>query len=114
MKNLIKNAETASSACECYVNTAEIMQGRWQEDPSECLRNCKVQFLRTMANGWQENEGWVEGCGSLEQGVPVQAFWSLYWCDSTFCGVGINQEGGLGQDREYGIMGLWYLALSNV
>ncbi|KAK4034707.1 hypothetical protein C8A01DRAFT_48956 [Parachaetomium inaequale] len=98
MEEMRRDAETVGNACECYVKTAEIKQGRLQEDPGECLRNCKAQFLRSVLNGWQENEGWVEGCGSLNRGVAVQEFWSLYWCDSTFCGVGIDQGGGLGQD----------------
>ncbi|KAH6851082.1 hypothetical protein B0I37DRAFT_404768 [Chaetomium sp. MPI-CAGE-AT-0009] len=98
MEDVTRDAETASSACQCYINTVEIKQGRWQEDPSECLRNCKAQFLGTVVKGWQENDGWVEGCGSLNRNVPVKEFWSLYWCDLTFCGVGINRAGGLGQD----------------
>ncbi len=96
----IKRRDT-DSACECYVNAAEIQQGRWQEDPSVCLRNCKAQFLRSVVKGWGEDVGWPDGCGKLNKGVAVHEFWSLYWCDSTFCGVGINQTGGLGQDREY-------------
>lgn len=111
METIRRDVETASHACECYINTAEIMKGRWQEDPGECLRNCKAQFLRTVAKGWQGNNGWVEGCGVLNRNVPLQDFWSLYWCDSVFCGVGINQTGGLGQDREYGTKCLWCLGL---
>jgi hypothetical protein len=91
---------TAGGACECYVNTAEIKQGSWQEDPSQCLRNCKTQFLRSVLEGWGEDVGWLEGCRSLNRSAPVREFWSLYWCDSTFCGVGIAPSGGLGQDRE--------------
>src|SRR5689334_6827294 len=101
MNEIRRDAETAGSAsCECYVNTAEIKQGAWQEDPSQCLRNCKSQFLRSVSKGWGESEGWVGGCGRLNRGVALQKFWPLYWCDSAFCGVGINQGGGLGQDRE--------------
>ncbi|KAK4157678.1 hypothetical protein C8A00DRAFT_39959 [Chaetomidium leptoderma] len=94
-----RDAETAgSTSCGCYVNTAEIKQGAWQKDPSQCLRNCKVQFLRSVSNGWGESEGWADGCGHLNRGVALQEFWPLYWCDSTFCGVGIDRGGGLGQD----------------
>lgn len=99
MKETKRSFEGSGSVCECYVNTAEIKQGRWQEDPSECLRNCKAQFLRNVLQGWGENERWVDGCGNLNRGV-VHEFWSLYWCDLTFCGVGIDRAGGPGQDRE--------------
>ena len=113
MKNMRRDVENASSTCECYINTAEIKKGSWQEDPGECLHNCKAQFLRKVMKGWQDNKGWVEGCKSLDRRVPVQEFWSLYWCDSVFCGVGINQTGGLGQDREYGTECLWCLGLKS-
>ncbi|KAK4242183.1 hypothetical protein C8A03DRAFT_40457 [Achaetomium macrosporum] len=93
---------TADSICECYINTAEIKRGRWQEDPSECLRNCKEHFLRSVLQSWGESSGWVDGCRILNRAAPARDFWSLYWCDSTFCGVGISQTGGLGQDRDIG------------
>lgn len=90
----------SESACECAINAAEIKQGAWQEDPIACLRNCKVQFLGGLMRGWSESSGWVDGCSNLNGTVPVVEFWTLYWCDSAFCGVGINQGGGNGQDRE--------------
>lgn len=113
MDNIRRDVETVSSACECHINTAEIKKGSWQEDPGECLHNCKEQFLQAVAKGWHGDEGWVEGCGSLNRGVPVREFWSLYWCDSVFCGVGINQTGGLRQDREYGTEYSWCLGLNS-
>jgi hypothetical protein len=103
MPGIRRDSETAGgAACECYVNAAEIQQGRWQEDPSECLRHCKAQFLRRTLDGWTETaeDHWVDGCKSLNRGKAAQEFWSLYWCDSTFCGVGIDPARGLGQDRE--------------
>lgn len=100
MKEIRRDTETADGACECYVNSTEIKQGRWQEDPKVCLLNCKAQFLRSVARGWKEDVGWDDGCRKLNKGVAVHEFWSLYWCDSTFCGVGIDQAKGLGQDRE--------------
>ncbi|KAL2131906.1 hypothetical protein VTI74DRAFT_4462 [Chaetomium olivicolor] len=102
MERARREGETAGNAhgsgCECYFNTAEIKQGQWQEDPSTCLRNCKVQFLRSALKGWDETSGWSDGCRSLNGTVSVREFWSLYWCDSTFCGVGIDPKGGLWQD----------------
>ncbi|KAK4245338.1 hypothetical protein C7999DRAFT_43147 [Corynascus novoguineensis] len=89
---------TDNAACQCYVNTTEIQKGRGPEDPRECLTNCKAQFMKSVLEGWDVSNGWADGCASLNRGVKVQEFWSLYWCDSTFCGVAINQEGGLGQD----------------
>jgi hypothetical protein len=56
--------------------------------------------MRGVLGGWQEGPGWVDGCRSLNTAMPIHDFWSLYWCDSTFCGVGIDQAGGVGQDRE--------------
>jgi len=100
MSDMKRDTETAQSACECYVNAAEIKQGRWQEDPKECLRNCKAQFLRNTLDGWTETERWPVGCGSLNRGAWAREFWALYWCDMTFCGVGIDLKGPEGQDRE--------------
>ncbi|KAJ4306785.1 hypothetical protein N0V88_000152 [Collariella sp. IMI 366227] len=96
-----RDADLASSGCECYFNTAEIKQGAWQEDPSVCLRNCRAQFMRSALKGWDDASGWDAGCKSLNSSVPVHDFWSLYWCDSTFCGVGIDQNGGLWQDQHH-------------
>ncbi|SPQ20387.1 fd66ef94-53d1-4f89-af9b-9ddec5a867fd [Thermothielavioides terrestris] len=89
---------SAGNACQCYFNPAEIKQQQWQLDPSQCLHSCKGQFLQSVLKGWGDHSGWVEGCKYLNTSLPVRKFWSLYWCDSTFCGVGINQTGGLGQD----------------
>jgi len=100
MEEIRRDTETADSTCECYVNAAEIKQGSWQEDPKVCLLNCKAQFMRSVVHGWKEDVGWDDGCRKLNKGVAVHEFWSLYWCDSTFCGVGIDQKKGLGQDRE--------------
>ncbi|AEO61506.1 hypothetical protein MYCTH_2113417 [Thermothelomyces thermophilus ATCC 42464] len=93
-----ENAKTDGGVgCPCYVNAAEIQQAK-QSDAHECLANCRAQFLRGVLNGWEGSNGWAEGCGSLNRGVAAQEFWSLYWCDSTFCGVAIDLDGGLGQD----------------
>jgi hypothetical protein len=88
------------TAGECYINAADIRGDRGQADAIQCLRRCKAQFLGSALKEWDETSGWDEGCRELNGSVPVRDFWSLYWCDSTFCGVSINQTGGLGQDRE--------------
>lgn len=91
---------TVDGGCGCHYDTTEIKQGRWNEEPYLCIQRCKAQFLRSVLAEWTENSGWVDGCRTLNGTAPVREFWSVYWCDSTFCGVGINQTGGLGQDRE--------------
>ncbi|KAK4667101.1 hypothetical protein QC763_306180 [Podospora pseudopauciseta] len=96
--------EEKDSSCECHINKAEIQKGAWNEDRSECISNCKTQFLQSISPGWSEAaSGWADVCGNLNstsKGVEVAEyrFWSLYWCDSTFCGVAIDQSKGLGQD----------------
>lgn len=90
----------ATDSCQCYINTAEIRRDDGLKDPIECLRRCKAQFLGSALESWGDSSGWDDGCRELNGSVPVRDFWALYWCDSTFCGVGINQAGGLGQDRE--------------
>ncbi|KAL2175376.1 uncharacterized protein P884DRAFT_293784 [Thermothelomyces heterothallicus CBS 202.75] len=93
-----ENAKTDGGVgCPCYVNAAEIQQAK-QSDVQECLANCRAQFQRGVLNGWEGSNGWAEGCGGLNRGVAAQEFWSLYWCDSTFCGVAVDLDGGLGQD----------------
>lgn len=94
------DTDTTDNSCQCYINAVEIEQGQWKEDPSQCLQSCRTQFLQTVQKEWKDNSGWFEGCKTLNSGVPIREFWSLYWCDSTFCGVAINQTDGLGQDRE--------------
>ncbi|KAK4655866.1 hypothetical protein QC762_306180 [Podospora pseudocomata] len=96
--------EEKDGSCECHINKAEIQKGAWNEDRSECISNCKTQFLQSISPGWSEAaSGWADVCGNLNstsKGVEVAEyrFWSLYWCDSAFCGVAIDQSKGLGQD----------------
>ncbi|KAK3896584.1 hypothetical protein C8A05DRAFT_39872, partial [Staphylotrichum tortipilum] len=94
-----------SPACgeSCFVDAAAVEQGRWREDASECLRNCRAQFLRGVDSGWTDGAGWAGGCKRLNdnRGNATAAqvtFWPLYWCDVVFCGVGVDRGGGLGQD----------------
>lgn len=94
-------AITDETECQCYINAADIRQGQEQVDPIVCTQRCKLQFLGIVSTGWVESSGWEEGCRALNESEPIREFWSLYWCDETFCGVRINQTGGLGQDREY-------------
>ena len=94
--------------CDCYFDTTQIQKGNWKEDPKVCLQNCRTEFLKQIYPGWDMNSRWLEGCRSLlsDNGtasppLPESRFWNLYWCDSTFCGVAIDPQGGLGLDREY-------------
>jgi len=86
--------------CECYVAVDELRTAAQQDFPRSCLQNCRAQFLRRVLPGWKEDSGWSAGCQTLTSPVPNSALWPLYWCDSEFCGVAINQTGGLEQDRE--------------
>ncbi|KAL2160160.1 hypothetical protein VTH06DRAFT_1815 [Thermothelomyces fergusii] len=83
-----------SDGCQCYVDATEIQQG----DGPECLNTCRAQFFQRVLEGSGVGGEWAEWCGSLDRGVAAQEFWSLYWCDSTFCGVAIDPDGGPGQD----------------
>ncbi|KAL2155429.1 hypothetical protein VTH82DRAFT_171 [Thermothelomyces myriococcoides] len=74
------------------------MQQEKYDNAQECLAICRAQFQQEMLKEWEGSNGWAEGCGILNRGTAAQEFWSLYWCDSTFCGVAINPDGGLGQD----------------
>lgn len=67
-------------------------------DPPRCLQNCKDQFLEKVSDGYDED--FSKACVSLTKDGPNQLLWPLYWCDSEFCGVYINRNGSLGQDRE--------------
>lgn len=58
--------------------------------------------MKGASKDWTDSAGWLEGCGLMtgesRATLPATSFWSLYWCDMTFCGVAISQDGGLEQD----------------
>ncbi|KAA8629904.1 hypothetical protein SMACR_04101 [Sordaria macrospora] len=85
--------------CGCYMEAIEIRRG---ESPTaeakQCLQSCRDQFLETVSIEHETSEGWKYICKDLTSKTPSSRFWSLYWCDTTFCGVWINQTGGLQQD----------------
>lgn len=100
-------------SCGCLFNVTEIQEhGGWQGGggggaasdkypqiiAGECLQNCHSQFLGSVAPEW--NTSLAPACEALTS-ASASALWPLYWCDSTFCGVGIDETGGLQQDREY-------------
>ncbi|KAK4173551.1 hypothetical protein QBC36DRAFT_380899 [Triangularia setosa] len=100
---VVDQHDEQDDGCECHFNKAEIEGGAWSEDKSQCISNCRTQFLRSITPGWSETLGWADVCGNLnltshDVDVAEYRFWSLYWCDSTFCGVAIDQSKGLGQD----------------
>ncbi|KAK0634576.1 hypothetical protein B0T17DRAFT_9914 [Bombardia bombarda] len=88
----------ANDDCACYVDTAGLVKDESRREPISCLQNCKDQFLRTLSPDWSEPSGWVNVCGNLTSNEPTRRLWPLYWCDSSFCGVWINQTGGVWQD----------------
>ncbi|KAK1754733.1 hypothetical protein QBC47DRAFT_225233 [Echria macrotheca] len=93
-----------SSDCECYVQADEVRAAAQQGNPKPCLEVCRNQFLQAVSPNWTEDSGWTTGCQNLTSAAPTTQFWSLYWCDSTFCGVAINQTGGLEQDPNVGLI----------
>jgi hypothetical protein len=93
-----------SNGCKCYVDREDMRAAMQVDFPKQCLQDCKRQFLQSVRAKWTEEAGWPEGCQDLTSksaaASAAMRFWSLYWCDMEFCGVAINQTGGLEQDRE--------------
>lgn len=99
-----------ANLCDCFFNKTEVMEnGGWEEndesgmaapgkDPIKCEAYCKTRFLETVSADYTETFSSV--CAKLSTGGPNQDLWPLYWCDSTYCGVGIDQQVPGGQDRE--------------
>lgn len=75
--------------------------GDHHSDPPRCLQNCREQFLEQVSHDY--NEDFAKACAPLTKDGPNQGLWPLYWCDSTFCGVYIDRNGPLGQDREFDV-----------
>ncbi|KAK3947194.1 hypothetical protein QBC32DRAFT_95865 [Pseudoneurospora amorphoporcata] len=84
--------------CGCYVEAIEIRAESPRAEAKQCLQSCMDQFLETVSVDHETPEGWKYLCKDLTSTTPSSRFWSLYWCDTTFCGVWINQTGGLQQD----------------
>lgn len=102
---------TKADFCSCFFNKTEVKDnGGWEKDDDDsdmaaqdkdaprCLRNCRAQFLETVSADYDETFGGV--CSRLTTEGPNQNLWPLYWCDSTLCGVWIDQTVKGGQDRE--------------
>jgi hypothetical protein len=110
-----------SNFCDCFFNKTEAKQnGGWEneddsnmaalyKDPIRCEEYCKTRFLETVSADY--NETFSSVCTKLTTKGPNQDLWPLYWCDSTYCGVGIDQEVPGGQDREYPV--IWCCAGSS-
>ena len=70
----------------------------------QCLETCRREFLFSIGQTWPPQ--WPQLCESLTTTATTDttalrnSLWPLYWCDSWFCGVWVNQSGPLGQDRE--------------
>jgi hypothetical protein len=94
--------------CDCFFNKTEVKKnGGWEQgeannlaahEPIRCQANCRTQFLEIVSADYTETFSNV--CTELSTKGPNQYLWLLYWCDSTYCGVGIDQETEEGQDRE--------------
>ncbi len=67
------------------------------DEASACIGRCRERFLGGISPGDDTLAG---ACVSLlSTPEPHERLWQLYRCDSTRCGVWINQTGGIGQDR---------------
>lgn len=95
-----------SDRCVYSFNETETIEngGRSKEDsghprdPPRCLQDCREQFLDKVSAGYVDD--FSKACIALTRNGPNEFLWPLYWCDSTFCGVSIDESGPLGQDRE--------------
>ncbi len=61
------------------------------QDAEACVRACYNQFV----NEWYEKVkgGFDDVCTQLSHTQSHTDLWTLYCCDSTFCGVRIDREG---------------------
>jgi hypothetical protein len=94
--------------CDCVFNKTELKEnGGWKQDddmaaterdPIRCEQYCITRFLDTVSA--DHNETFSNVCARLTTEGPNQDLWPLYWCDSTYCGVWIDQTVPGGQDRE--------------
>ncbi|TPX17129.1 uncharacterized protein E0L32_003247 [Thyridium curvatum] len=67
-----------------------------RDDAQRCITRCGEAFLRTFE---AEPDKYFENiCLALTTGKPNMKFWPLYWCDSSYCGVAIDQQVPGGQD----------------
>lgn len=73
-------------------------------NPPACLEACTATVMRRLlasSAGTHYCGGMTAGiCSALQTSIPKTELWELYWCDLTYCGVGIDRRKGLGQDRE--------------
>jgi hypothetical protein len=68
---------------------------------AECISLCRAAFLGRLSSSNQQVEDVDDFiCSLLSQQDINRELWQLYWCDSRYCGVGIDDGGGLGQDRK--------------
>lgn len=70
------------------------------ESAQQCVDECRQEYLKEI---WPDynNETFGYVCTALSTKDSETKLWPLYWCDSTFCGVWLDQSMGLGQDREW-------------
>ena len=100
------------TGCGFLFNATEAMDnGGWkrrhvergeQRDPPRCLQDCKKQYLDIVSPGWSQSLN--TACETLTTTQPNTQLWPLYWCDSAFCGLGVEQNGESGQDRTHTLL----------
>lgn len=72
-------------------------------DAQQCIAACRRGFLHKLAEPSPQNaagSSLADACALLSYATAQHELWQLYWCDSAFCGVWIEADGGTGQDRE--------------
>ena len=62
-----------------------------------CIKSCREEYWSGISEQFNEQYGII--CTYLSQPGTYQELWQLYWCDSNYCGVSIDQNAGKGQDR---------------
>lgn len=89
--------------CSCPFNEATGKEGEeakiglaYGQDPPTCLRRCRETYLGKLSG---KPDISPEACDILLTTTNRQQFHPLYWCDSSLCGVWIDPNGGLEQDR---------------
>ncbi|KAK3486377.1 hypothetical protein B0T13DRAFT_408095 [Neurospora crassa] len=95
----VMGGSSGAEECGCYMEAIEMRGDSPTAEAKQCLQSCRDQFLRTVSIDHETPEGWKYICNDLTTTTPSSRFWALYWCDTTFCGVWINQTGGLQQDH---------------
>lgn len=75
------------------------------DSAQQCIDECRQGFLQYVLPSSPSTPSGSTSltvtCSQLSQNTAAQqSLWQLYWCDSVFCGVWIDDSGTIGQDRK--------------